>query len=57
MKYETPHQGELERGLSGLFGCLDCTLFPAFAQAHFPVLSQILPVLPGVVAVCREVAV
>lgn len=48
-----------KRGV-GFFGKLDCPKYslPAFLpQFYSPVLSQILPVLPGVWAVCREVAV
>ena len=55
MKQETPHQGKLGRGLSGRFNCLDCTLARPFVQVYFSVFPLILPFLPGIVAVCREV--
>ena len=55
MKQETPHQGELGRGLSGRFDCLDCTLARLFVQVYFSVFPLLLPLLPSIVAVCREV--
>lgn len=55
MKHETPNQGELERGLSGQYECLDSTLFPFSSQAYFAVFSLIFTIHPGVAAVCREV--
>ena len=55
MKHKTPNQGELERGLSGQYECLDSTLFLFSPQYYFVVFSLIFMIHPCVAAVCREV--
>ena len=43
------------QGFSGRFDCRKYTCFTLHYQAYFLVITYLMPVLPGVLAVCWEV--